>query len=319
MNPFSSNTRKTVAAWGETRLISAIQQWLGATSPRSPFGIGDDCAVLPASRHQSLVTTDPVIYGRHFDYMLGASAAGAKLLKRNLSDIAAMGGKPRAAVVALALAPETKIIWLRDFYHGLAATARKHHVKIIGGDITAAPKEFLGAFLTLYGEAAAGRVVTRQGARAGDFIYVTGQLGGTRRGHHYRFEPRLVEGAWLARQPAVRAMMDISDGLAKDVGALTTRGLRPALCADSIPISATAHQQARTSGSSALAHALCDGEDYELLLVVRGARAAKKLEYDWQRRFTRLPLTRIGYFTRARTLPAGTLNLSGYHGYEHLR
>ena len=107
MPPFTSHRAESVIAHGELRLIAEIRRWLGDVSPRTPFGIGDDCAVIPPTKNQQLVTTDPVIYGQHFDDSLPPRAVGAKLLKRNLSDIAAMGGRPVAAVVSLALAPDT--------------------------------------------------------------------------------------------------------------------------------------------------------------------------------------------------------------------
>jgi thiamine-monophosphate kinase len=251
MSPFPTSRARSVGARGERRLITDIRRWLGDASPASPFGIGDDCAVIPPTRRHQLVTTDPVIHGRHFDDRVPARAVGAKLLKRNLSDIAAMGGRPLAAVISLALAPETGVEWLRDFYLGLAACARRHRVKIVGGDITQGPRGFFGAFLTLHGEST-GRLITRSGARAGDLICVTGRLGGSLLGHHYRFNPRLAEGAWLAGRGEVRAMMDVSDGLAKDLDSLTPTGLVPALDASAIPVSAAARRQAQRSGRSPL-------------------------------------------------------------------
>ena len=101
MHPFATTAADSVSALGEEKLIAAIRRWLGSASPRAPFGIGDDCAVLPASRHRQLITVDPVIYPRHFNDAVPPSAVGAKLLKRNLSDLAAMGGRPTAAVLAL--------------------------------------------------------------------------------------------------------------------------------------------------------------------------------------------------------------------------
>ncbi len=319
MTPFTSKRAQSVAHQGETRLIAHIRRWLGSTSPRSPFGIGDDCAVLPAGRHAQLVTTDPVIHGRHFDDTVPARAVGAKLLKRNLSDIAAMGGTPRAAVISLALAPNTSVAWLRGFYLGLADCARRHRVKIVGGDLTQGPAGFFGAFLTLHGEATDDRIVSRTGARRDDHIYVTGVLGGSRLGHHHSFTPRLAEGTWLARRREVRAMMDVSDGLAKDLGALTTPGLAPALCAPAIPVSAAAQRLARRSQQSPLAHALGDGEDYELLIVIRARTDQARLERDWRKRFPRVKLSHIGDFVPKTKLPAGALRLADYHGYEHLR
>ena len=316
MTPFTPHRRKSVAAQGERRLIAEIRRWLGRASPAAPFGIGDDCAVLPPSQHRQLVTTDPVIYGQHFDASVPAHAVGAKLLKRNLSDIAAMGGRPVAAVVSLALGPNTSVAWLGDFYRGLAACALRYRVKIVGGDITQGPAGFFGAFLTLHGESAS-RVVTRNGARAGDSIYVTGTLGGSLLGHHHRFTPRLAEGTWLAGRSEVRAMMDVSDGLAKDLGSLTPEGLVPAMHAAAIPISTAARRRSKTTKLPSLHHALCDGEDYELLLIVR--RNASSFEGAWKRRFPKLKLSRLGRFVRAGRRPTNSLRLSDYHGYEHLR
>lgn len=194
MKPFTLIRADSVLARGELQLIANIRRWLGRTSPQSPFGIGDDCAVVPPSENLLLITTDPVIYGFHFDNTVPPRAVGAKLLKRNLSDIAAMGGRPRTAVISLALSPDTSVAWLRGFYLGLAACAREYQVKIVGGDITQGPAGLLGAFLTLHGESTGQRVVTREGARRGDHIYVTGSLGGSLLGHHHRFSPRLAEG-----------------------------------------------------------------------------------------------------------------------------
>jgi len=319
MTPFTSTRAGSVSAHGERCLIVLIRRWLGDASPRSPFGIGDDCAVIPPTRNQQLVTTDPVIHGQHFDDTVPPRAVGAKLLKRNLSDIAAMGGRPVAAVVSLALAPDTSLVWLRRFYLGLAACARRHGVKIIGGDITQGPRGFFGAFLTLHGESTGRHVVTRGGARPGDRIYVTGSLGGSRLGHHYSFIPRLAEGAWLARRPEVGAMMDVSDGLAKDLEALTPAGLAPVLDAAAIPLSAAAHRIARRGKQSPLAHALGDGEDYELLVVIRRRARLPGFERAWEKRFPGVKLSLIGTFAPKRNMPAGALRLADYRGYEHLR
>ncbi|MEI6862697.1 MAG: AIR synthase related protein, partial [Verrucomicrobiota bacterium] len=156
MHPFTQRRSAAVAALGEQRLIAAIQGWLGTASPGPPFGIGDDCALLPAARGVQLLTVDPVIYGEHFNDQVPPQAVGGKLLKRNLSDIAAMGGRPRAAVVALALDPRVKVAWLEAFYRGLAAASRRHGVPIVGGDV-ARHDRGLVATLTLLGTAATGR------------------------------------------------------------------------------------------------------------------------------------------------------------------
>lgn len=308
MHPFTSRPADSVAALGEERLIVAIRSWLGSASPRAPFGIGDDCAVLPASRGRQLITVDPVIFGRHFDATVSPRAVGAKLLKRNLSDLAAMGGRPTAAVLALTLDARTSRRWLEQFYRGLAATARTYRVPIVGGDIAQADN-MVAASLTLLGEATSERVVTRTGARIGDAIYVTGSLGGSlRTGRHHRFVPRLAEGAWLARRPEVKAMMDVSDGLAKDLHALTPAGALPALEASALP---------RRRGSDVRA-ALTDGEDYELVFAVAARADHGAFTRAWRRAFPRTALSRIGHFVPAGALPAGAVDLTALHGYEHL-
>lgn len=309
MSPFSRNHAETVAALGEEKLLTAIQRWLGPVSPRRPFGIGDDCAVLAGTPRRQLLTVDPVVYGRHFDDTVPARAVGAKLLKRNLSDLAAMGGRPTAAVLALSLDARTSLRWLEEFYRGLAATARKHRVAIVGGDVVQA-ESGLAATLTLLGEATGPRILTRRGARIGDHICVTGTLGGSlQSGHHYRFTPRLAEGAWLARRREVRAMMDVSDGLAKDLHALTPPAARPSIPAAAVP---------RRRGCPIEA-ALTDGEDYELLFVLGRETDPKIFARKWRQAFPRTPLTCLGRFVPATRADPDALDFQRYHGYEHLR
>jgi len=309
VHPFTHRRRDSISALGEEKLLAAIRRWLGAASPRAPFGIGDDCAVVPATRSPQLLTVDPVIYGEHFDDRVAPRAAGEKLFKRNLSDIAAMGGRPRAAVVALALDGGVKLAWLEQFYRGLAAVSRRYRVPIVGGDL-ARHRGGIVATLTLVGEAAADRIVTRSGARRGDWIYVTGALGNSLgSGHHWRFTPRLAEGAWLARRREVRAMMDVSDGLAKDLRALTPRGATPALDATALP---------RRTGAT-VAAALGDGEDYELVFALAARADRRRFAAAWRRKFPRTPLSCLGRFVDRGALPATALNLDDFRGYEHLR
>jgi thiamine-monophosphate kinase len=317
VNPFTDKPALSVGALGERRLIRKLRDWLGAATAPAPFGIGDDCAVLPATgSRRLLVTTDPVIYGRHFDDSISPAAAAEKLLKRNLSDIAAMGGVPRSAVVSLALPRRVSIAWIRGFYRALGRCARQYAVTIAGGDI-AESADMLGAFLTLVGEAAGPRVLTRQGARAGDWIYATGELGGSILGKHYRFEPRLPEGRWLASRREVRCLMDLSDGLAKDLLEITPAGLMPALSAAALPISRAARTLSRGDARTPVDHALSDGEDFELLFAVAARTDRAAFEKAWRDRFA-TKLTRIGRFARAGDSVSDAIPLAHYHGYEHL-
>ena len=137
-----------------------------------------------------------------------------------------------------------------------------------------------------------------------------------RAGHHYRFTPRLAEGRWLARQKAVVAMMDVSDGVAKDIQSLTPRGLVASVAPRSIPVSRAAVQAARLTGHHRWEHALRDGEDYELLFVVRAGTNPAAFARRWRRRFA-LPLHPLGVFARHRA--PGDVDWEYHHGYEHLR
>jgi len=308
VHPFTKVARHAVAALGEERLIGEIRRWLGDASPRAPFGIGDDCAVLPGTAGRQLITVDPVIYRQHFNDKVHPADVGAKLLKRNLSDLAAMGGAPTAAVLALTLDANVDTRWLEKFYRGLARWARHYHVPIVGGDVAEA-SGVLAASLTLLGRATGARVLTRTGARMGDAIYVTGALGRSlSTGHHFKFHPRLAEGQWLARHPEVRAMMDVSDGVAKDLHALTPSGAIAALDALQLP---------RRAGAS-VREALSDGEDYELLFALRSDADERKFQRAWRKKFPRLGLSRIGMFVPKGKLSACMIDLTAYHGHEHL-
>jgi thiamine-monophosphate kinase len=304
----SPTAKGSVSSAGEEGLIRLIRGWLGRAAPTAPAGIGDDCAVLAPARGRELLTIDPVIHGVHFDDRLGPRRAGAKLLKRNLSDIAAMGGRPRAAVVALALDGRVSLRWLEGFYRGIAAESLRYGVPVVGGDVARLPGAFV-ATLALAGESQ-GRVLTRAGAGLGDWIYVTGTLGGSlASGHHHSFRPRLAEGAWLARRREVRSMMDVSDGLAKDLAAVTPAGSSPSLRAEALP---------RRRGAT-VRQAMCDGEDYELLFCVAARSGRPALESAWRRAFPRTRLTCIGRFAGSGALPPGSLALEDFRGYDHLR
>ncbi|HEY1792363.1 MAG TPA: thiamine-phosphate kinase [Opitutaceae bacterium] len=309
MSGIYSRTRAgSAGSIGEEELIGRIRRWLGKASPPPPAGMGDDCAVLPRPGGRLLLTVDPLIHGIHFDGRVPPAAAGAKLLRRNLSDIAAMGGRPGAAVVALAIDPRVSLAWLGRFHRGLAAEALRWGVPIAGGDVARLPGAFC-ATLTLAGEAP-GRAMTRAGARAGDWIYVTGLLGRSlQSGHHFRFTPRLAEGAWLAGRAEVRSMMDVSDGLAKDLRALTPPGLEAAVFAPLLP---------RRPGAG-VRDALCGGEDYELVFSVASRARRPRFEAAWRKAFRGTRLTCIGRFARGGGRPPDALALGDYHGYEHLR
>jgi thiamine-monophosphate kinase len=220
-------------------------------------------------------------------------------------------------VIALTLDPRVSLSWLENFYRGLSASAHEYGVPIVGGDIAQA-SGVLAASLTLLGQTAGSRLLMRKGARIGDWIYVTGSLGGSLVGHHFKFKPRLAEGTWLATRPETRSLIDLSDGPAKDLRALTPAGAEPALDPAAIPISRDALLLAKKSGRTPLDHALSDGEDYELLFALAKNTDRVAFERAWHKRF-KTPLSCIGRFVHIGQRDAKTIDLKQYHGYEHLR
>ena len=297
MHTRNDSPAETVGEIGESELILRITDWLGPLNPPVPEGIGDDCAVfLAEGGSPQLVTVDPVIEGCHFDASVSPEAVGAKLLKRNISDVAAMGGRPRRAVLSLALPAATRLDWLRRFFDGLGEVARECHVKIVGGDVAAYEGPF-SAFLTLMGEAAGTRVLTRKGGKVGDWLMVTGALGGSLGGHHHAFTPRVEEGVWLASRSEVRAMIDLSDGVAKDLPALLPPGVQAELDWEALPLSRELKRTARNR-EDGWRHALTDGEDYELLFVLDHSVRPQAFLREWAKRFA-CPLTLLGRIVAA--------------------
>lgn len=292
--PFTSKATDQVSHLGERALIEQIQLWLGPVSPPAPIGIGDDCAVVDSpSVGKQLLTVDSLTYGQHFDASITPADAGAKLIKRNLSDIAAMGGRPGPAVLALLCGPDVSTRWLTGFFAGLRATCEQYDVAIVGGDVSALPPGQFSASLTLTGTALHPKL--RNSARSGDFIYVTGTLGGSILKKHYAFDPRIAEGRWLAERPECTAMMDLTDGLAKDLHAMLNSSRRAILDLEAVPLSDDAHKSARTSDRMPLEHAFCDGEDYELLFTFDHTANPVEFESKWAVRFPNLKLSRIGH------------------------
>ncbi len=291
MNPFTDNRQESVGSLGEENLLIQIREWLGPVSPEEPFGIGDDCAVLPPDQIRgNLMTVDGLFYNWHFDSSTSATDAGAKLLKRNLSDLAAMGGTPSYGVLGFVQPENTRLDWLRGFYSGLAQAAQEWKVAILGGDLSQS-KETLGGYLTLCGYAE--RPLTRKGASQRDHLFVTGTLGGSFRGKHVHFRPRLEEGRWLADRKFVRSMIDVTDGLMKDLPPLLPENFRAGIQVGSLPISEDAREMSRRTGKTELDHALNDGEDYELLFTVAAPTDLDRLFAEWSSSFE-TQLTKIG-------------------------
>lgn len=316
----TSNSENTIAAIGESELIRSIRKWLGPVAPPAPAGMGDDCAVLQPSEQLQLITTDSLSYQVHFDDSVSAENAGAKLIKRNLSDIAAMGGQPQHAVLALLCGPDISTDWLESFFTGIRSTCLEYKIQIVGGDISALPAGQFSAVLTLFGTTESARLRTT--AKSGDWLYVSGTLGGSIIQKHWRFTPHMQEGRWLAQRHECSAMMDLTDGLAKDLNALIPEGCQAALDLPQIPLSADALIRAAQTGRPPLEHAFCDGEDYELLFSIRTEDPAI-FEAAWAQCFPKLKLSRIGRLCPA-TKNGSYVNaqtgeaIPWIQGYEHL-
>jgi len=283
----------------EFELIARLTQSL-PTNPNVVVGAGDDCAVLDFGRPDQwlLFKTDAVVEGVHFTRATPPEQIGHKALARCLSDIAAMAGTPAAALVTLALPQTFDVKFVEAIYGGLVALAQRHGVAIVGGETTTNPERILIS-IALLGWVPRGRVVLRAGAKAGDAIFVTGELGGSLAGKHLEFEPRLAEARWLAEHFPVHAMIDLSDGLAGDLRHLLKAGRVGAeLLKPAVPVSRAAKLRAREDSSARppFVAALTDGEDFELLFTVPGASAVPLLD-AWKKQFPKLRLSCIGKIT----------------------
>jgi thiamine-monophosphate kinase len=305
-------------------------------------GIGDDCAVLePTAGSRLLATTDLLLEEIHFRRRYaGPADIGWKALAVNLSDIAAMGGRPRWALVALACAAETTLDEVETFYEGARDVAGRHQVVIVGGDTTASPAGWL-VNVTLLGEAVT--PLLRSGAHPGDVIAVTGPLGRSAAGlavldrpspphglgpaalaavtaAHLRPVPRVAEGRWLGAAGGVAAMIDLSDGLASDLGHIAEEsGVHCRIEMARLPIDTPTREVARALGADALAWATGGGEDYELLLTCE-AGALPRLSAGLERA-TGTRLHAIGTVTGAGAgvsfVDAGGREVAAAAGFEH--
>lgn len=267
--------------------------WIGRRSAPAPpgwIGIGDDAALVRA-RGALVVTTDAIVEGIDFDDSVAKEAAGRKALAVNLSDLAAMAARPVGFLLVLGVPPAWNGPPLSAFLGGLFRLARRHRLPCLGGDLSAAERLFCA--VTLFGSPPPGGVVTRSGARPGDLLYATGTFGGSIGRRHWAFRPRIEEAAWLARNCRPSAMIDVSDGLAQDLGHLL-RASRVSARVDleRIPLSAAVRRLHAGSAAARLA-ALSDGEDFELLFTLP-ARRAGRLERKWRRKFPRIRLSPIG-------------------------
>jgi thiamine-monophosphate kinase len=289
---------------GEDALIERLIE-LVPRSHEPSAGPGDDCAVIDHGPHSPtllLLKTDALVSSIHFLPDAQPRAVGWKAAARVISDFAAMGGHPEHFLITLALPPETQITWVEDLYRGLGDCLLKWGGTLAGGETSSVP----AGSAAVISIAAAGRVrrehlVLRSTAKPGDHLFVTGTLGGSISGKHLHFTPRLDEVSWLVATHKPSAMMDLSDGLAKDLprmAAASQCGFQ--LEASSLPL---------TAGCT-VAQALGDGEDYEILFSIDPGTSSELL-IAWKLRFPMLLLTRIGVMVET---SAGD-TLAG--GWEH--
>lgn len=277
--------RRSVRALGEVGLISRLAKRL--SRPASVVrGIGDDTAVLAAPRtgERLLFASDMLVEGVHFlRRRTAARDIGWKALACNVSDIAAMGGRPRWAVVSLGLPPSTPIQFVDGLYAGLERCAKHFGMAVVGGDLSRAPRVVID--VAIVGTARPRDIVLRSGACVGDALFVTGRLGGSyASGRHARFCPRVEAAQALVRRMRVHAMLDLSDGLSSDARQMSrASGVVLRLEAARVP----------AARDCSLRQALTDGEDFELLFAVGRADAARV-----PARLGAVPVTRVGSVVR---------------------
>jgi thiamine-monophosphate kinase len=306
----------------EFELIARLTRALPG-NPSVVAGSGDDCAVLDLGIPERLVLfkTDAVVEGVHFTSETPPNQVGHKALARCLSDIAAMSGTPVAALITLGLPPKFDVQKLEKIYEGMNALAASHGVAVVGGETTSNPERLLVSIAVL-GTVARGKAILRSGAKPGDAIFVSGELGGSLKGRHLEFEPRLVEARWLAAHFAIHSMIDLSDGLAGDLRhILKASHVGAELLSPAIPISREARlgAKAESSAKPPLLAALTDGEDFELLFTIASRDAVKVLD-AWKKQFPKVRLSCIGKITAGEGISLrdkrGLRPLSA-HGYVH--
>jgi len=269
------------------------------------MGAGDDCAIVafPRPGMWQLLKTDCVVEGIHFTSKSPAVSVGWKAMARPVSDFAAMAGVPQFALVTLIVPAGKTLDWVKKLYRGLEKAAHHFHVAIVGGETsnTTGPAVIS---ICVTGFVEKDRWVGRSGGKAADELFVTGRLGGSLRGRHLEFIPRIEEARWLTKHFSIHAMMDLSDGLGTDLPRLArASGVGFELDESALPL----------QRGCSITQAISDGEDYELLFAISG-RDGKRLEKSWRKRFPKLPLTRIGRLSQPSTPDPQLLR-----GYVHFK
>ncbi|MES2657239.1 MAG: thiamine-phosphate kinase [Verrucomicrobiota bacterium] len=276
---------KTLRDIGEDALIERLVR-LVPRDENPAAAPGDDCAVIdpgPDSPTLLLLKTDALVERVHFLSDTPARAVGWKAVARVISDFAAMGGEPGHFLITLAMPPETTVPWAEDLYRGIGDCLEKFGGTVAGGETSGVPTGSAAVIsVAATGSVRREQLVLRSTAKPGNVLFVTGLLGGSIQGKHLDFTPRLDQASWLAATFKPTAMMDLSDGLAKDLTRMAqSSGCGFTIDESSLPL---------TPGCTP-AQALGDGEDFELLFTLEAEHAAE-LQDAWP--FDDLPLTRIG-------------------------
>ncbi|MGH7936560.1 MAG: thiamine-phosphate kinase, partial [Chthoniobacterales bacterium] len=269
---------------GEDRLIA---DWIAhlQTRPDVIVGPGDDCAVVRVlgAKNLLLLKTDCVVEGVHFRPNESPSAVGRKAMARTLSDFAAMSGLPQWALITLIAPANLEADWSRQLYRGIKRIADRFEVAIVGGE-TSSTKGPAVVSVSAVGTVEKDRCISRSGGKVGDALYVTGKLGDSLRKRHLTFIPRIAEARWLTGNFQLHALMDLSDGLGADLPRLAK--------ASKVGFEIDEKALPRSRGCS-VEQAINDGEDYELLFAL-SPNDSEALEKNWRKKFSRLPVTRIG-------------------------
>jgi thiamine-monophosphate kinase len=289
---------------GEDALIARLVK-LVPRDPQPAAGPGDDCAVIDPGPHHDrlqLLKTDALVGGVHFLPDAPARAIGWKAAARVVSDFAAMGGRPERFLVTVALPPHTEVAWAEDLYRGIGDCLQSFGAVVAGGETSRVPANSAPVIaIAATGSVRRDHLVLRSTASTGHLLLVTGSLGGSLRGKHLDFIPRVREASWLTAHFKPSAMMDLSDGLARDLPRLAAAsGCGYVLAEAALPL----------SPGCSMAQAVGDGEDYELLLAMAPERAVGLLE-AWPAVFPGLPLTVIGRLVE----PGAGGSLTG--GWDH--
>lgn len=285
---------KTLRDIGEDALIARLIALVPL--PGEPAaGPGDDCAVVdpgPQSDILELLKTDALVGGVHFLPETPPAAVGWKSVARVVSDFAAMGGRPSRFLITVALPADTAVVWVEELYQGIGTCLRAYGAVLAGGETSRVPDGSSPVIsVAATGVVAREHLTLRSTARPGDVLLVTGTLGGSIHGKHLDFTPRVRESEWLVSRHRPSAMMDLSDGLAKDL---------PRLAAASGCGFQLDHSALPLAPGCMVDHALHDGEDFELLLAIAPVRLSALLA-EWPIAFPNLPLTAIGQLTEAGT------------------